>query len=137
MKSQHVIITLLQKADEMQIFKYVVQNVAHHYGKTATFMAKPLVGDNGSGMHCHQSLEKMVKIYLRAKAMLVYQNSALFYIGGIIKHARALNAFTNPTTNSYKRLVPGFEAPVLLSLWSTKSICGNSYSCIAAKCSSY
>jgi glutamine synthetase len=107
--------TLIKTADALQIYKYVVHQVAASYGKTATFMPKPVAGDNGSGMHVHQSIWKDGNPMFAGSGYADLSDMCLYYIGGIMKHARALNAFTNPITNSYKRLVPGFEAPVLLA----------------------
>ncbi|MEE3287174.1 MAG: glutamate--ammonia ligase [Pseudomonadota bacterium] len=107
--------TLVAKADQLQIYKYCVHNVAHAHGLTATFMPKPLVGDNGSGMHVHQSVFKNGDNMFAGDEYGGLSESALYYIGGIFKHARSLNAFTTASTNSYKRLVPGFEAPVMLA----------------------
>ena len=107
--------TLLRCADNMQIYKYVTHMVAHSYGKTATFMPKPVVEDNGSGMHVHQSIWKEGINTFAGSLYADLSETCLHYVGGIMKHARAINAFTNSTTNSYKRLVPGFEAPVLLA----------------------
>ncbi len=116
--------TLLSMADKMMMYKYIVRNVARRHGKTATFMPKPVFGDNGTGMHTHQSIWKDKKPSFAGKDYAGVSQQCLYYIGGILKHARALAAFTNPSTNSYKRLTPGFEAPTLLAYSSRNRSAG-------------
>ncbi len=116
--------SLLRTADKMMMFKYIVKNVARRHGKTVTFMPKPIFGDNGSGMHTHQSIWKDGKPLFAGKEYAGVSQMCLHYIGGILKHAPALAAFTNPSTNSYKRLTPGFEAPVLLAYSSRNRSAG-------------
>jgi glutamine synthetase len=107
--------TIVKMADSLMLYKYIVKNVALRHGMTATFMPKPLFDDNGSGMHCHQSIWREGKPLFAGDRYAGFSEMGLYYIGGILKHAKALAAFTNPTTNSYKRLCPGFEAPVNLA----------------------
>src|SRR4030067_1904937 len=107
--------SLVKMADNLMLFKYIIKNVAKRHNKTVTFMPKPLFGDNGSGMHTHQSIWKAGKPLCHGDGYAGLPQMALHYIGGILKHAQVLAAFTNPTTNSYKRLTPGFEAPVNLA----------------------
>lgn len=116
--------SLLKMADKMMMYKYIVKNVARRHGKTVTFMPKPIFGDNGSGMHTHQSIWKDGKPLFAGKEYAGVSQMCLHYIGGILKHAPALAALTNPTTNSYKRLTPGFEAPVLLAFSSRNRSAG-------------
>ena len=116
--------TLVKMADQMMMYKYIVRNVARRHGKTATFMPKPVFGDNGTGMHTHQSIWKDGKPSFAGKDYAGVSQQCLYYIGGILKHGPALAALTNPTTNSYKRLVPGFEAPVLLAYSSRNRSAG-------------
>ena len=116
--------SLVKTADKMMMYKYIVKNVARRHGKTVTFMPKPIFGDNGSGMHTHQSIWKDGKPLFAGKEYAGISQLCLYYIGGILKHAPALAAFTNPTTNSYKRLTPGFEAPVLLAYSSRNRSAG-------------
>ena len=116
--------SLLRTADKMMMYKYIVKNVARRHGKTVTFMPKPIFGDNGSGMHTHQSIWKDSKPLFAGKEYAGVSQMCLHYIGGILKHAPALAAITNPTTNSYKRLTPGFEAPVLLAYSSRNRSAG-------------
>ena len=116
--------SLVKMADKMMLYKYIVKNVARRHNKTATFMPKPLFGDNGTGMHTHQSIWKNGKPLFAGKEYAGISTTCLHYIGGILKHAPALAALTNPTTNSYKRLTPGFEAPVLLAYSSRNRSAG-------------